>query len=286
MDHHTGTFAGVGNATLFYQAWVPSDVVATVVLVHGYAEHSGRYAHVAAALNARGYAVWALDHRGHGQSSGPRATVDRFEHFIVDLAQFVRLVRQESATGPLVMLGHSMGGLISTLYAFDHQHNLAGLILSGPAMKLDEGVSPVLLALSRVLSALTPHVPVAPFDASGVSRDQKVIDAYMNDTLNYHGGIKARMGREMLLASRTVLDRAPILTLPILVVQGEADKLVNPSGTYAAFAAFGSQDKTLKRYPGAYHEVLNEPEQAEILPLIGEWLDARLKNVALHSPQP
>jgi alpha-beta hydrolase superfamily lysophospholipase len=280
MTHETGTFVGTDKTGIFYQSWVPEDAVATVIVVHGYAEHSGRYAHVAKALNASGYAVWALDHRGHGRSEGPRASVKRFEDFVADLATFVRLVQAKTVAGPLFMLGHSMGGLISTLYSFDHQDQLAGLILTGPAMKVDEGVSPLLLGLSVVLSAVAPQLPVGPFDPTGVSRDPDVVAAYINDKLNYTAGVKARMGRQFVLGTRSVLGRAPSLKLPILVIQGEADRLVSPAGTYAAFAAFGSADKTLKKYPGLYHEVLNEPEQDEILALICEWLNMRLKSVA------
>lgn len=274
VKHDTGTMNGVGNTNIFYQSWRPADPVGTVVIVHGYAEHSGRYTHVAEALTEAGYAVWALDHRGHGRSEGDRAIVAHFEHFVVDLAAFVRLVREHSRGLPLFILGHSMGGLISTHYAFDHQHQLDGLILSGPAFKLDEGVSPVLLALSGLVSTLAPSAKVSPFDPSGVSRDPRVIDAYMNDKLNYHGHVKARMGREMMLAAQAVLGRAPEITIPVLVVQGESDRIVSPAGAYAAFAAFSSADKTLRKYPEAYHEVLNEPEQTEIIPLIREWLDA------------
>jgi alpha-beta hydrolase superfamily lysophospholipase len=283
VKHDTGTMDGVGNTRIFYQSWRPDAPVGTVVVVHGYAEHSGRYAHVAAALSEAGYAVWALDHRGHGRSEGDRAIVTQFEHFVVDLASFVRLVREQSGDLPLFILGHSMGGLISTHYAFDHQHQLSGLILTGPAFKLDEGVSPLLLAVSGLVSALAPNAKVAPFDASGVSRDVRVVEAYMADELNYHGHVKARMGRELMLAGRGVLTRAPEITIPVLVVQGEADRLVSPAGTYAAFAAFASADKTLRKYPEAYHEVLNEPEQAEIIPLIREWLDAHRERVVSSS---
>ncbi len=280
MTHATGTFVGVENTGIFYQSWIPADAAATVIVVHGYAEHSGRYAHVAKALNANGYAVWALDHRGHGRSEGPRASVKRFEHFVADLTTFVGLVQGQTVAGPLFILGHSMGGLISTLYAFDHQDQLAGLVLTGPAMKVDAGVSPVLLALSVILSAVAPELPVGPFDPGGVSRDPAVVAAYTSDKLNYTAGVKARMGRQFVLGTRSVLGRAPGLKLPILVIQGEADRLVSPAGTYAAFAAFGSTDKTLKKYPDLFHEVLNEPEQDEIIALISEWLDGRMQSAA------
>ncbi len=280
MTHDTGTFVGVDNTGIFYQSWVPEAAAATVIIVHGYAEHSGRYVHVASALNANGYAVWALDHRGHGRSEGPRATMTRFAHFVADLATFVRLVQEKTVAGPLFILGHSMGGLIGTLYAFDHQDQLAGLALTAPGMKVDEGVSPAMVMLSGIISAVAPSLPVGPFKPEVISRDPKVVAGYMNDKLNYHGGVKARMGREFLLSARSVLGRAPSLTLPLLVIQGEADQLVSPAGTYAAFAAFGSADKTLKKYPGLYHEALNEPEQDEIIALICEWLNGQRQQAA------
>lgn len=269
----TGLFTGVDQIGIFYQTWSPDHADATVVLVHGYAEHSGRYAHVAQALNERGYAVWALDHRGHGRSEGERAFVKQFDHFVADLTTFVDLVRAQRPDGPLFMLGHSMGGLIATLYALRHQQQLTGLVLSGPAFKTDEGASPLLLAVSGVVSKIAPHAPASKLDSAAISRDQAVVDRYLHDPLVYTGPVKARMAREIILAGQQALAQAPRLHIPVLVVQGDADRLVSPTGTQAVFDAFGSSDKQIVRYPNLYHEVMNEPEQAEVLALIGDWLD-------------
>lgn len=274
-ERQTGTFVGAADTGIFYQRWTPPNPEATAIVVHGYAEHSGRYAHVADALVRRGYDVWALDHRGHGRSEGVRAHVDRFQQYVDDFASFVELVRRARPAGPLFIVAHSMGALIATLYAFDHQDKLDGLALTGPAYNVENGAPPILLALSAVVSAIAPKLAVGPFDNTGISRDPAVVEASNNDPLVYHGKLRARLGREFLLASRSVLGRAPSLKLPVLVIQGEADRIINPDGARTVFPAFGSTDKTVKYYPQCFHEVLNEPEQDEIIALIGDWLDKR-----------
>ena len=273
---NTGSFVGVRNTGIFYEYWLAEQPKAVVVVSHGYSEHSGRYRHVIDALVKANYNVWALDHRGHGRSEGNRAAPDDFEDFVADLAQFIRMVRQHSGKLDIFLLGHSMGGLISALYAYDYQHNLKGLILSGPAFRIGEDSPKALVAISGLVSRLAPNVEIQPFDPSYNSRDPKVVQAFRDDKLNYHGGVKARMAREMLTASQYALANAHKLTIPVLMLQGEQDKLVVPSGGYEAFAAFKSSDKTLKKYPDAFHEVLNEPEQAEIIPFMITWLDQHL----------
>ena len=142
MTFGEGRFAG---GRLYYRWWRPDgDAKAHVVLAHGYAEHSGRYGHVAAALTDHGFTVWALDHRGHGQSEGERANIESVETAVADLDEFVDTVRDEVPDGPLFLAGHSMGGLIATAYAQDHQDRLAGLALSGPLLH----VAPELVALA------------------------------------------------------------------------------------------------------------------------------------------
>lgn len=276
MEHTTATFTGVYNTTIFYQTWRPTTPKATVIVVHGYAEHSGRYQHVAEALVAANYSVWALDHRGHGQSQGNRATVKHFDEFVNDLASFVRLVRDKEPNGPIFMYGHSMGGLISTLYTLDYGHNLHGLVLTGPAFKVDANTSKVVVKVGAFISKFLPNLPVAPFDPQWNSRDSKVVEAFIADQLNYKGGIKAQMGTAMINATRVIDQRANEISLPVLLLQGEEDRLVSPAGAYQAFGAFKSQDKTMHSYPGLYHEVLNEPEQTTLIPLIIEWLDAHM----------
>jgi len=143
MDHSTGTFSGLDDAGLFFQRWWPeTDPRATLIVVHGYAEHSGRYQHVAEYFVERGYVVYALDHRGHGRSTGERADVGRFGDFVVDLQTFVGLIREQEPEAGIFMIGHSMGAVIATLFAAEHGELLQGLILSGAYVRA-RGAGPI-----------------------------------------------------------------------------------------------------------------------------------------------
>ncbi len=274
--HTSGQFIGQRNVRLFYQCWTPKELHGLIVLAHGYGEHTGRYAAIAAMLNAQGYAVWAPDQRGHGRSEGLRAHVHRFADFVADFAGFVEGARAAHPDLPLFVLGHSMGGLIATLYALEHPGAYTGLILSGPAVKVDQLASPLLLLAAGLLSALTPTLGVIGGGSNGgICRDPDVVTAFNTDPLCYHGKVRARMGYEMLRATQTVLPRAGQLTAPVLVVQGEADRIIPAQGVRDVFAAFGSADKTLHVYPGLYHEVMSEPERETVMADILHWLNAR-----------
>src|SRR5262249_41530017 len=168
-QHRTGQLEGSKALTLYWQAWLPEEAPkAVVVLAHGLAEHSGRYAHVAEHLVAHGYAVYALDHRGHGRSQGRRAQVGRMDYAVHDLDRFAAQVRSDQPGKALFLLGHSMGGGIALAYALRYQDELRGLVLSGPAV-LFEGVSPLQARAVRILSTLTPGLPVFAIDGKAVS---------------------------------------------------------------------------------------------------------------------
>ena len=142
MIHATGLLTGAGGRRIFWQSWSPDgEPRALVVIVHGAGEHSDRYVHVADRLCADGYAVYALDHRGHGRSEGPRALIDRLDNAVADLDQLVVQASAEHPAAPVYMLGHSMGGTVAVRYAVLHGEQLAGLILSGPLAAL-EGAPP------------------------------------------------------------------------------------------------------------------------------------------------
>ncbi|MGH7750036.1 MAG: alpha/beta fold hydrolase, partial [Candidatus Dormibacteria bacterium] len=151
MNQVDGRFTGVGDVEIFWQAWLPADPRAVVVIAHGAGEHSGRYAHVARRLVDAGYAVYALDHRGHGRSQGRRAVVDRMDRVVADVRTLVSLAGSQQPGRPVFLLGHSMGGTIAIAFAARHQDELAGLALSGPVAVL-EAASPALRIAARVLS--------------------------------------------------------------------------------------------------------------------------------------
>ncbi|MFQ5592682.1 MAG: alpha/beta hydrolase, partial [Anaerolineae bacterium] len=271
-------FTGLKNLEIFYQHWRPeSEPRAVLVIVHGLAEHSGRYQHVAEYFVGRGYAVYALDHHGHGRSGGERVHVDRFDDFVVDLRTLVDLVQRQETGRGVFLIGHSMGGVIATLFAAQHGDTLQGLILSGSSVRVSGGVSPVLVKISQLLSVLAPKLGVTPLDAASVSRDPDVVTRYDSDPLNYRGRVRARMGAELLQAGNTVLANLHKITVPILIMHAGADQLADPEGSRQIYEGVSSTDKTLKIYDGLYHEIFNEPEKAQVLADVAGWLEKRMR---------
>jgi alpha-beta hydrolase superfamily lysophospholipase len=277
MQHIQGAFHGVRNARIHYQGWLPEGAVrATLIIVHGLGEHCGRYGNLANHLVPLGYALYGLDHIGHGRSEGRREGIERFDDYTDTLRLYVEMVAGWQPGKPLFMLGHSMGGLIAADYLPDHQGGLAGAIFSAPLLTAGDSVSPATILMARVLSALAPRLGVAPLDVTALSRDPQVVERYVNDPLVFHGKTPARLGAELLRAMQRARSRLGELTLPFLAIQGGDDRLVAPAGAQMLYERAGSQDKTLKLYPGLYHELFNEPERALVLDDVANWLAARL----------
>lgn len=275
LTYTSGTVTTADGLALFTQCWEPEATPkALVVLVHGYAEHSGRYAHVAAFLGGEGYAVCAYDQRGYGKSEGYPAYVERIEQYQDDLDRVIADARTRFPEVPWFLFGHSMGGLVASLYVLNHARQPHGLLLSSPAFRSFE---PVLLQrLSGLLGALFPKLPTVPLKRATISRDARIVTEALDDPLNYHGRFLARTGAEIVRGMRQLNTRAAELRLPFLAFHGTADALIDPTGTIAAYEAARSADKTLKLYEGLYHETLNEPERAEVLALIADWLKAHI----------
>lgn len=277
MNHSEGSFKGVRNANIFYQSWLPDgEVTAVLLVVHGLGEHSGRYMNVVNHFVPQGYAIYALDHIGHGKSDGEREMVDRFVDFTGTLAIFSGMVRGWQAGKPIFLLGHSMGGAISTYYLLDRQAEFDGAIISAPAIKVDDSVSKVTITMSKILSRIAPKMGVLALDVSGVSRDPAVVAAYVADPLVFQGKTPARLAAELLGAMQRITAEAGTISLPLLVVQGGADAIVDPAGAQMLYDKATSADKTLKIYDGLFHEIFNEPERDQVLGDVEAWLAARV----------
>jgi alpha-beta hydrolase superfamily lysophospholipase len=257
-----GWLGSADGTRLYWQAWgAPGAARGPVVLVHGAAEHGGRYAHVAERLVTAGYSVYALDHRGHGRSDGPRAMIDRLDRLVEDLALFVARVREEEGRRPF-LVGHSLGGTIE------------GLVVSGPAVGT-EAVPAVLKTAATVLSAVAPRLPVFKIEDDAVSRDPQVVRDYQLDPLNHPGKLPARTLGEMLRSMDAMPDRVVELRTPLLLLHGGADRLCPPDGSRMVYAGAASSDKTLRVYEGLYHEVFNEPERELVMDDLVAWLAER-----------
>lgn len=234
-----------------------------VLVAHGYGEHSGRYGHVLDRLAGDGAVVYAPDHVGHGRSEGERVLVTDFEDVVDDLDRVRRVARDEHPDLPIVLLGHSMGGLVAARYAQRHPDVLAGLVLTGPVV----GGSPGIFGLLEY-----DPIPEVPIDPAVLSRDPAVGEAYAADPLVWHGPFK-RPTLEAFVASVDVIAAGPGFgALPVLWVHGEDDQLVPLDSTRPVMEKLGGSDRTTRIHPGARHEVLNETNQDEILDDVGAFI--------------
>jgi alpha-beta hydrolase superfamily lysophospholipase len=273
MKRKEGKFKGYKGLNLYYQCWLPDGKPKAVLLVaHGLAEHSGRYKNLVDYFVPKGYAVYALDHRGHGKSEGTRSYVDNFNDYLTDLKTFFDMVRKENKNAKIFLFGHSLGGTIVTAYAIEHQKELAGLIVSGASLVASTSVSPALLAMAGIISALLPKMGVTLLDASGISRDKSVVDAYVNDPLVFRGKVPARTGAELARMWKQLPEQMPKIKLPVLIMHGFADQLADPRGSKLLYERVGSKDKTLKLYDNCYHEICNEPEREQVFVDMQTWL--------------
>jgi acylglycerol lipase len=275
LDHAEGTFEGSGGIHLFEQSWRPKGAARGVlVIMHGLKDYSGHYAWVAEALVERGYAVYAFDLRGHGRSEGDRVWVNAFDEYLNDLDIFVRRVREKEPGKPLFIFGHSMGGAIVTLYTLTRKPQIAGLLLSGPALKPGSDVSGFLIGVTKFLGSVFPSLGVLNLDNKSFSRDPAVVAGMDTDPLIYNKAGPARTASELLKAMEQIQEHMEEMTVPFIAMHGTADKLTNPEGSKDLYAKAKSTDKTLKLYDGFYHDLLHEPEKQTVFNDLAGWLDA------------
>lgn len=276
MRHETAERLGRGRRRLFSQCWLPEgEPVAVAVLVHGLAEHSGRYPELVARLTANGYAVHALDHRGHGQSGGARCYVESFGWVVDDLVEFAHAARLRHAARGVTLIGHSFGGAIALTVALDRPDLVTRLVLSAPAIAADPKLPRARLVLGRLLSAVAPRTAILKLPAAAISRDAAVVAAYESDPLVHRGGIPARTLVELLGAIRRIESRAAMLRPPTLVMHGTADRLVPLEFTRPVYARLGAADLRVELYEDYYHEIFNEPGRARVFADLEGWLAAR-----------
>lgn len=281
MIHSESSLSGAGGMNIYYQYWQPeSSPRAVILLVHGAGEHGARYRGFADYFTGHGYAVVALDHVGHGRSQGIPGHVERFDDYLQTLRVFHQQVVADFPSLPVFLLGHSMGGLISSNYLLQHQDEFVGCILSGPAIKTEMEPGFLQMLVIRCLAVITPHVGVLQLDANGVSRDPAEVELYVNDPLIHHGKMSARKVRELFAGMHAIQARAGEITLPMLLLHGGEDAMASPEGSRFLADHIGSSDKTLKIYPGLYHEIFNEPERQEVFGDVLDWCEQRLAAVS------
>ncbi len=277
MKHSEGTFQGVRDLKIYHQAWLPEGKPrAALLIVHGLGEHSGRYTNVVNHFVPSGFALYGIDHIGHGKSDGEREMLARFEDFTEPLAVYQKMIAEAHPGLPLFIYGHSMGGLITAFYLLDHQKEFTGAILSAPAVRVPQNISAFTVTLGKIFSTIAPKMGLIQLDAAGISRDEAVVKAYNNDPLVFHGKTTARLSAEMLRAMMRVTAEVEKITLPLFILQGSADYLVDPDGAKMVYEKAASVDKTLKLYDGLFHEVHNEPEREVMFNDLENWINAHI----------
>jgi lysophospholipase len=274
-----GQLRSKDGTRIFYRRAAPPGGAARahVVVVHGFAEHSGRYAHVLSGLSERGLDAWALDLRGHGRSDGGRGCIATFDDYLDDVEALVGMAAPDRGTVPFFLLGHSMGGLVATRFAQERPMGVKGLLLSSPFYRVKMAVPLVKRGAACVLSSLLPNLAMPTnLDANHISRDQAVVQAYVNDPLVLTKAT-TRWFTETVGAQARAFAGAPSLRVPVLLIHGAADGLVDPEASRELFERLGAVDKTLRLWPELRHEILNEPEKLEVLRTFGDWIEKRLQ---------
>jgi alpha-beta hydrolase superfamily lysophospholipase len=271
------SFDGVGGVRIVYDVWTPDAAPrGVVVLSHGFGEHARRYDHVAQRFGESGLITYALDHRGHGRSGGKRVYLRDLSEYTDDFHTLVDIAAKDHPDLKRIVLGHSMGGGIVFAYGVEHPDDYTAMVLSGPAVDAQDGLSPVKVFVAKALGKIMPGLPVEELPTDAVSRDPAVVAAYNADPLVHHGKLPAGVGRALLSVGETMPRRAAALTAPLLVVHGEHDKLIPVAGSHHLMECVASEDAHLKVYPELYHEVFNEPERAVVLDDVASWIEAKL----------
>ena len=248
-----------------FRDWpAPGEPKAVVALVHGLAEHSGRYGHVAAALNAAGYTVVAVDVRGHGSSAGWPGEVSGLDDWVADEKALLERAREAAGPDlPVFLLGHSLGALIAAAYVTRvGDQGLRGLVLSSIAVLVGEAL---------LESMGDPDGQGIP--SSALSRDKAVQRAYDEDPLVFADRVPAESTAAALEAAIEIYGGADRITLPVLMFHGSSDGIADPEGAKDLFERIPSTDKRWRLYEGLRHETMNEPEQDEVLADLVAWLD-------------
>jgi len=260
---------------IFVRSWLPESAPRAVVVVcHGVNAHGGQYAWVGEQFAASGLAVYALDLRGRGQSEGERFYVEDVADYVSDVAGTVKLAKSRHPGVSLFLLGHSAGGVVSSVYTLENQAELAGFICESFAFQVP--APGFALAAIKGLSHIAPRVPVLKLKNEDFSRDPKAVEALNNDPLTAREVQPAITVAALVRADERLHDEFPQITLPLLIMHGTDDKATVCRGSEFFYQTAGSQDKTLKLYEGHYHDLLNDIGKESVMADVKGWIDAHL----------
>ncbi|HPF05303.1 MAG TPA: lysophospholipase [Spirochaetota bacterium] len=273
-SHDTGSFTGKGGVEIFFQKWLVEKARAVLIIAHGLGEHSGRYGNLLNSLAGKKISVFAIDHRGHGKSDGKRGHIDSFMDYVYDLKLFIEFIKEENRGLPIILLGHSMGGVITARYSMTYPDDVSLIVMSSPglapAFKVPEWKKSLASFFSSRIGTLSfPN----GLNVEGISHDKEVVNAYENDPL-IHDRISARWTVEFLRATEECMANAKNIRKPLLLFHGKSDSIADFKATEEFYNSVSSANKKLYLYEGLYHETMNETaeEREKVLRDITGWI--------------
>ena len=273
MTEINQTLTAKDKLPLFTRAWKIENPKAAIVLVHGFGEHSGRYAHLADFFNKNGYSVYALDNRGHGKSEGKRGHTPKYEAYLDDIEVFLDYVRTQNKNTGIYLYGHSMGGNLVLNYLLRRKPAVKGVIVTGPWIQLAFEPKPILVTMGKLMRSIVPtFTQNSGLQQEHISKDPKVVEAYKQDPL-VHGNISAAASLGLLEAASFLNTYEGEVPVPLLIMHGE-DDLITSQPASEAFAKRLKGKVTYKKWEGMYHEIHNEPPQLAVFNYTLGWLEA------------
>lgn len=270
-----GSFKNKDAQNIIYRAFLPEKPKAAVVLVHGLGEHSAKYDYFGEDAYEKGMAFFAYDQRGHGRSDGPRCHVDKFDDLVEDLRQVVEIAKIESLCDEVFIVGTSMGGLTSLVFSIKHGGRIRGMVASAPALRFANPPSGIVTGMAGLLSHLCPRLTTPnriPFEY--LSHDKEMIEETKDDKYSQRI-ISFRLFTEMKNAMGYAFENAAAIKVPVLLLHGKEDKVIDPSGTKDLYDKITFGDKEMRSYDGLYHELLRETKRQEIINYILDWITKR-----------
>ena len=271
MEQVEYSFEGYNNTKIYAKKDLVDKPKANVVIVHGIFEHLKRYDYLVSKLNEEGYNVYRYDARGHGRSEGLRGDLENFEEFLLDLDIYIDSIRKEHPELKIVLLGHSMGGLVATSYASLYNNKIDYLILSGACNKTPK----VAQALKLIPTCITAKLKYKNALGKGVCGDENVVKAYNEDPLVLKVGTLRLMRNAFIKGCKLVNNNIKNIKVPTLVMHGQEDGIVVVETGKWTYENLTVEDKILKIYPGLYHEIFNEVSKDEVIKDVTSWLNSR-----------
>lgn len=269
------TFVDEDGLNIFFRSWRPAGPTrAIVVICHGVNSHGGQYLWAGEQFADSGYAVYAIDLRGRGKSDGERYYIDDVSEYVGDVACLIKMAKSREPGLPVFLLGHSAGGVVSCVYTLENQAELTGLICESFAFRVY--APDFALGVIKGVSHIAPRVPILKLKNEDFTRDPEALEELRNDPYTQGEVQPAKTVAALVRADERLEKEFPLITLPVFILHGTADKATVPSGSQFFYDTAGSKDKTLKLYEGHFHDLLNDLCKEEVMADIKGWIEKRL----------